>query len=62
VERVEGFCTDAEWKRGYREINEFERQLRDAGMIVVKFWLHITPEEQLRRFKERERTRTSTGS
>lgn len=54
VERVEGFCSDGEWKRAYREINEFERQLRDAGMIVVKFWIHITPEEQLRRFKERE--------
>jgi len=54
VERVEGFCSEAEWKRAYREINEFERQLVDAGMIVIKFWLQISQEEQLRRFKERE--------
>jgi polyphosphate kinase 2 (PPK2 family) len=54
VERIEGFCTDAEWKRAYREINEFERQLVDFGMILVKFWLHIGSEEQLRRFEERE--------
>jgi polyphosphate kinase 2 (PPK2 family) len=54
VERIEGFCTEAEWKRAYREINEFERQLVDFGMIMVKFWLHISSEEQLRRFEERE--------
>ena len=54
VERVEGFCSEVEWKRAYREINEFERQLADAGMIVVKFWLQISQEEQLRRFQERE--------
>ncbi len=54
VERIEGFCTEAEWKRAYREINEFERQLVDFGMILVKFWLHIGSEEQLRRFEERE--------
>jgi polyphosphate kinase 2 (PPK2 family) len=53
VERIEGFCTEAEWKRAYREINEFERQLVDFGMIMVKFWLHISSEEQLRRFEER---------
>jgi AMP-polyphosphate phosphotransferase len=56
VERVEGFCSEAEWKRAFREINEFERQLADSGMIVVKFWLQISQEEQLRRFKEREAT------
>jgi polyphosphate kinase 2 (PPK2 family) len=54
VERIEGFCTEEEWKRAYREINEFERQLADFGMILAKFWIHISPEEQLRRFEERE--------
>ncbi len=54
VERVEGFCKEAEWKRAYHEINEFERQLVDAGSIVVKFWIHISKEEQLRRFEERQ--------
>lgn len=56
VERIEGFCTEAEWKRAYREINEFERQLVDFGMIVAKFWIHISPEEQLRRFEARRGT------
>ena len=56
VERVEGFCNEREWKRAYREINEFERQLVDFGMIVVKFWIHISPEEQLRRFEGRRDT------
>lgn len=54
VERVEGFCTEAEWKRAYREINEFEWQLTNFGMVVTKFWLHIDQAEQLRRFKARE--------
>jgi len=54
VERVEGFCSTDEWRRAYREINQFERQLVDFGMILVKFWLHISPEEQLRRFQERQ--------
>ena len=53
VERVEGFCTDAAWRRAYREINEFERSLANAGWVVVKLWLHISPEEQLRRFEQR---------
>lgn len=56
VERVEGFCTDGECRRAYREINSFERQLADAGMIVVKFWVHISPGEQLRRFQPRLNT------
>jgi polyphosphate kinase 2 (PPK2 family) len=56
VERVEGFCTEDEWKRAYREINEFERQLVDFGMILVKFWIHISSAEQLRRFEERQHT------
>jgi AMP-polyphosphate phosphotransferase len=54
VERVEGFATDAEWRRAYREINEFESQLVSAGYVLLKFWLHISPEEQLQRFKQRE--------
>lgn len=55
VERVEGFCSPSEWKRAYKEINSFERQLRDSGTIVVKFWIQISREEQLRRFEERQR-------
>jgi polyphosphate kinase 2 (PPK2 family) len=54
VERVEGFASEAEWKRGYKEINSFERQLRDFGTILLKFWIHISREEQLRRFEERK--------
>ncbi len=54
VERVEGFATEAEWKRAYREINSFERQLRDFGTIIIKFWLHISRDEQLRRFEHRQ--------
>lgn len=57
VERVEGFATEHEWKRAYQEINDFEEQLVDHGIIVAKFWLHITPEEQFRRFQERETTK-----
>ncbi len=56
VERVEGFCTEQDWMRAYGEINDFEEQLHEAGVIVVKFWLAITPEEQLRRFSERQDT------
>ena len=57
VERIEGFCTEEEWKRAYREINHFERQLVDFGTILFKFWLHISKEEQLRRFEERANDR-----
>jgi polyphosphate kinase 2 (PPK2 family) len=56
VERVEGYCSEEAWKRAYKEINSFERQLRDCGAIMGKFWIHITQEEQLRRFEERQRT------
>lgn len=56
VERVEGFCSTAAWQRAYAEINQFERQLLDFGMIIFKFWMHISQEEQLRRFEEREHT------
>ena len=54
VERIEGFCTEAEWRRAFQEIREFERHLTDYGTVLVKFWLHISPEEQLRRFQERD--------
>ena len=54
VERVEGFAKEEEWKRAFKEINSFERQLRDFGMILAKFWIQISQEEQLRRFGERK--------
>jgi AMP-polyphosphate phosphotransferase len=53
VERVEGFATAKEWRRAYREINEFERMLVDSGVRLVKLFLHITPGEQVRRFRDR---------
>ena len=53
VERVEGFAKPPEWRRAYDEINEFERLLVDDGVRIVKLFLHITPEEQLKRFRER---------
>jgi polyphosphate kinase 2 (PPK2 family) len=56
VERVEGFCAEHDWLRAYSEINDFEHELTEAGAIVVKFWLHISQEEQLRRFNDREAT------
>jgi AMP-polyphosphate phosphotransferase len=55
VERVEGFCTEEAWRRAYREINSFERQLVEFGAVLLKLWIHISREEQLRRFEERER-------
>jgi polyphosphate kinase 2 (PPK2 family) len=55
VERVEGFCSEDEWRRAFREINEFEAQQASFGMVICKFWLHISKEEELRRFKDRER-------
>lgn len=53
VERIEGFAREDEWRRAYQEIDEFEAQLTNAGYVLVKFWLHISPEEQLQRFEER---------
>lgn len=53
VERVEGFCSEAEWKRGYDEINEFEAQQKDNGVTLVKLFMHVTQEEQDKRFRER---------
>jgi len=54
VERVDKLCSQPDWMRAYREINEFEQQLVDAGGVVVKFWLTVTKDEQLRRFRERQ--------
>ena len=56
VERLEGFCSEAEWQRAYDEINEFERELTDAGTVVVKFWVQIDKDTQLARFRERQNT------
>jgi polyphosphate kinase 2 (PPK2 family) len=55
VERVEGFATRAQWRRAYDEIVAFERSLAAEGTVLVKFWLHISSREQLRRFRARER-------
>ena len=55
VERVEGYCTAEAWARAYPEINQFERQLVAHGTTVIKLWIHISKEEQLKRFRERER-------
>ena len=57
VERIEGFCAEADWMRAFGEINDFEEQLAANGAVIAKFWLQISKEEQLRRFKEREKTR-----
>ncbi|TXS95658.1 polyphosphate:AMP phosphotransferase [Parahaliea maris] len=56
VERVEGFASHEQWQRAYNEINQFEEQLVEHDIVLCKFWLHISPEEQLARFKEREAT------
>ncbi len=56
VERIEGFCRPEDWQRAYAEINAFEEQMTDSGIVLVKFWLAVSPDVQLRRFKERETT------
>ncbi len=56
VERVEGYCSQADWLRAYSEINDFEEQLTDAGVVLVKFWMAIDQQTQLERFQEREKT------
>jgi polyphosphate kinase 2 (PPK2 family) len=53
VERVEGFAEEEQWQRAYEEINAFEQMLADEGTILVKLWLHVSAEEQLRRFEAR---------
>ena len=54
VERVEGFATPEQWGRAYEEITQFERSLALEGMVLVKFWMHISHDEQLRRFERRQ--------
>lgn len=56
VERIEGFATEPQWRRAYAELNDFEEQLHEHGMLLVKFWLHISKDKQLQRFKDREAT------
>ena len=62
VERVEGFASEAEWLRAYDEIAAFERMLAGDGTVVVKLWLQISDEEQLRGSRGARRTRSSAGS
>ena len=57
VERIEGFCSEADWMRAYAELNDFEGQLERSATVLCKFWMQISREEQLRRFRERERMR-----
>lgn len=54
VERVEGFCSEQDWMRAYSEINDFEEKITEHNALLLKFWLQISPEEQLRRFEERK--------
>ena len=54
VERLEGFCTENEWRRAYKEMNHMEESWVNSGAIVLKFWMHIDKDEQERRFKERQ--------
>jgi len=56
VERVEGFAAPQEWRRAYTEINAFEAQLAESGVVLLKFWIAISPQEQLRRFQDRQET------
>lgn len=53
MERIEGFCTEEEWRRAYQEINDMEAHLVHSGAVVLKFWLHIDKDEQERRFNDR---------
>ncbi len=56
VERLEGFCSENDWQRAYNEINEFEKELRDWGAVIIKFWVQIDKDTQLARFTERKNT------
>ena len=56
VERLEGFCSENDWKRAYHEINEFEKELHDWGAVIIKFWVQIDKDTQLARFTERQNT------
>lgn len=57
VEKIEGFCTEEEWKRAYSEINEMEEQWANFGTVIMKFWVHISSDEQLKRFELRQKTK-----
>ena len=54
VERIEGFCSENDWKRAYNEINEFEKELYDWGAVIIKFWIQIDKDTQLERFTLRQ--------
>lgn len=56
VERIEGFCSENDWKRAYNEMNEFEKELHDWGAVIIKFWVHIDKDTQLERFNDRQNT------
>lgn len=56
VERIEGFCSENDWKRAYNEINEFEKELYDWGAVIIKFWIQIDKDTQLERFTLRQNT------
>ena len=57
VERLEGFCSENDWKRAYNEMNEFEKELHDFGTVIIKFWVQIDKDTQLVRFEERQNTK-----
>ena len=61
VERLEGFCSENDWRRAYNEINEFEKELSDWGAVIVKFWVHIDKDTQLARFNDRRVIRKNSG-
>ena len=54
VDRLEGFCSENDWKRAYNEMNEFEKELKDWGAVIIKFWVQIDKDTQLERFQERQ--------
>ncbi len=56
VERLEGFCSENDWRRAYNEINEFEKELKEWGAVIIKFWVQIDKDTQLERFEERQNT------
>ena len=56
VERIEGFCSENDWQRAYNEMNEFEKELTDSGVVVIKFWVQIDNKTQLERFTDRQNT------
>lgn len=56
VERLEGFCSENDWKRAYNEMNEFEKELHDWGAVIIKFWVQIDKDTQLERFTDRQNT------